>query len=118
MDFDLKRPCAKCPFRTDVRPYLSYGRAEEILVGITAQDATFACHETTQHDDEGDHIPSSKEQHCAGALILLEKTNQPNQIMRIAERLGLYDRRRLHMDAPVYDCDDDMLEAFEAEDAA
>lgn len=39
--------------------------------------------------------------HCAGALIFLEKRNRPNQMMRIAERTGSYDRRTLDMKAPV-----------------
>ena len=43
------------------------------------------------------------EAHCAGALILLEKLNLPSQMMRIAERLGMYDRRKLDMLAPVFD---------------
>lgn len=113
MNFSLKRPCAKCPFRTDVRPYLRPERAEEILLAITEQDATFACHETTEHDEDGDHMLTAKEQHCAGALIMLEKMDQPNQMMRIAERMGFYDRTKLHMDAPVYDCADDMLDQYE-----
>lgn len=43
------------------------------------------------------------EQHCAGALILLEKLDRPSQMMRISERIGMYDRRKLDMDAPVFD---------------
>jgi pSer/pThr/pTyr-binding forkhead associated (FHA) protein len=42
------------------------------------------------------------EQHCAGATILLERLNRPNQMMRWMERLGGYDRTKLDMDAPVY----------------
>jgi hypothetical protein len=34
-------------------------------------------------------------------LIYLEKRQQPHQMMRIAERLGLYDYRQLDMQAPV-----------------
>lgn len=113
MNFSLKRPCAKCPFRTDVHPYLPPERADEILTAITVQDATFACHETTEFDEEGEHCSSSDEQHCAGALILLERMEQPNQMMRIAERIGMYDRTKLHMDAPVYEDDDHMLCAYE-----
>lgn len=30
--------------------------------------------------------------HCAGAMIVLEHEERPNQIMRIAERLGFYDQ--------------------------
>ena len=42
-------------------------------------------------------------QHCGGAMILLEKIDRPNQMMRIMERIGGYDRRKLKMDADVFD---------------
>ena len=42
-------------------------------------------------------------QHCGGALILLEKIESPNQMMRIMERMGGYDRHKLKMDADVFD---------------
>ena len=50
-------------------------------------------------------------QHCSGALIVLEKLEQPNQMIRISERLGLYDRRKLNMKAPVFDDFDEFAEA-------
>ena len=49
-------------------------------------------------------------EHCAGALIFLEAQEQPNQMMRIAERLGLYDRRKLDMESPVFDDADAMAD--------
>ena len=36
-------------------------------------------------------------------MILLEKIERPNQLMRIMERLGFYDREKLDMTAPVFD---------------
>lgn len=99
--FSITSPCAKCPFRCDIKPYLRAGRVEEILRSLDR--AVFPCHETTEHNEEGSHVESDKEIHCAGALILLEKVNRPSQMMRIAERLGIYDRRKLKMDAPVFD---------------
>lgn len=102
MKFEMKQPCPKCPFRSDIRAYLRPERAREIADGLTRQQATFACHQTTEHDDDGEYIPGSEEQHCAGALIVLEKMNRPNQMMRWMERIGGYDRRKLKMDAPVF----------------
>lgn len=102
MNFDLKTPCKDCPFRTDVRGYITASRAREIIDAITSQQKTFACHKTTKHDDDGEHIPRDKEQHCAGATIFLERMDAPNQMMRIAERIGFYDRRKLDMAAPVF----------------
>jgi hypothetical protein len=95
MKFELTRPCAKCPFRSD-RPFgLRRARCEEIAAGLFRQDATFICHETTK-------APGT-EQHCAGALILHEKLGRPNWRIRFAARLGLFEPQRLHLEAPVVD---------------
>ena len=103
----MTAPCSHCPFRTDVTPYLRADRAREIADGLTRLQGTFSCHKTVDTDDDDDdddepHIPSADEQHCAGALIMLEHMNQPNQLMRIYERLRGYDRSKLDMTAPVY----------------
>lgn len=99
--YRLKRPCANCPFRSDRPPFLSHDRAQEIAEDLEA-GATFYCHKTLDYDDfEGTVKPVS--QSCAGSLITMEREERPNQIMRIAERLRLYDRRTLDMDSPVYD---------------
>lgn len=118
MDFDLKRPCANCPFRSDIMFHLNTDRVEEILDGILYQDATFACHKTTHgeevEDDEGNtyYNHTGKEQHCAGALLLMEHMERPNQMMRIAERLRLYKRDELDYTSLVFETDDDMIEAY------
>jgi len=113
MNFDLVAPCKHCPFRTDVTPYLRTARAQDICDSITHRDMSFACHKTTKHDDEGEHIPTSKEQHCAGATIMLEKMKMPNQAMRIAGGRW-YDPTKLQMDAPVYESTDAMVKAYRA----
>lgn len=62
----------------------------------------FHCHLTGETDEEtSELVPTAESKHCAGALIFLEKRDRPNQMMRISERLGLYDRTKLNMDAPV-----------------
>lgn len=105
MNFDQTNPCPNCPFRTDTLPYLTKARAKEISLAITIQQKTFTCHKYVEHNDEGEAVDNPDGQHCAGALILLEKLDQPNQMMRIAERLRFYDRKKLNMDAPVFnDC--------------
>lgn len=111
MNFNLTNPCSTCPFRHDVKPFLNYDRVIEIGEGIIERDWTFSCHKTTSHDEEENHIPKDDEQHCAGALILLEKLKRPNQMTRIAERLGFYDRHKLKMDSPIYDSIEEMAEA-------
>lgn len=117
MKFDLKQPCNNCPFRTDVDFYLDDHRVQEICDSITRNQQTFACHKTTRFDDDGETVPHKKEQHCAGALIMLEHMNQPNQMMRIAERCGFYDRNKLDMDALVFEHTDEMIEEYEVRNA-
>lgn len=75
--------------------------------------ADFPCHKTTAEGDEGEVVVPETAQHCAGALILLEKIEEPSQMMRICERIGLYDRRKLKMDAPMFDSWDEMRERME-----
>lgn len=108
MEYKLTSPCKDCPFRSDVKPYLTLARAAEIASAV-ASGATFSCHKHNEFDDEDEVVKEN--QHCAGAMIMLEKMEQPNQMMRIAERLGMYDMRKLDMKAPVYDTPDDMIEA-------
>lgn len=101
----MTEPCPQCPFRTDIHGYLTPERAEEIAHGIIEEQRTFTCHKTTVpvEDDDGhcDMEDGPNAQHCAGAMIFLEKLKRPNQMMRIAERLGMYDYRKLNMKAPV-----------------
>jgi hypothetical protein len=105
MKYDLKTPCAHCPFRSDVKPYIHPERVEEII------GQPFSCHKTTTCKDRGNDHPEA--QHCAGSLILHEKMEKPHQMMRIMERLGGYDRTKLNMDAPVYDDANAMISAHE-----
>lgn len=91
------KPCSSCPFRSDKPGYLTPERAREIV----ASD-NFSCHKTVDYDEEGEGRVTHKSLTCAGFAILCELTNHPSQMMRIAERLGLYDRRRLNMQAPVH----------------
>jgi len=115
-EYSLKKPCSNCPFRTDVTPYLRVGRVQEMEAELIGQQRSFTCHKTTvagEDDEDGSSnmVDGPNAQHCAGAMILLEKSNAPNQMMRIAERLGLYKPSELDMDAPVYDSFREMREA-------
>jgi hypothetical protein len=109
MKFDLRKPCNNCPFRTDIVFTLAQARVEQIVHAITELDQTFACHKHLKNDDDGFNIPHKNDQHCAGAMILLERIHRPNQMMRIAERVGLYDRHKLDMSAPVFGSADEMI---------
>lgn len=112
MKYNLKTPCAHCPFRSDIRPFIRPERVEEIAYG----NAEFPCHKTLNYhteDADGEGVTTEDTQHCAGLLILLEREEQPHQMMRICERLNLYDRTKLDMNAPVYDDIESAIEAHE-----
>jgi len=111
MKHNLTTPCKDCPFRKDVIPYLTNDRVREITEAVTRGQQSFSCHKTTtsvgkSNMDEG-------AEHCAGAMIMLEKMDQPNQMMRIMERIGMYDRTKLDMNAPVYESTEEMVEVYE-----
>lgn len=110
--FDLRGPCADCPFRTDKPFYLGERRAAEIADSMVDDDAPFTCHKTIDYSS-GEPNVTDNGRACAGAMVILEKMGHPNQEMRIAERLGWYDPARLDMDAPVPDSMDEWV-AYQA----
>lgn len=65
----------------------------------------FPCHQTASsiEDEDGfaEFRANDKSVHCAGALIFNEKRGVANQMMRICERLGMYDASKLNMEAKV-----------------
>lgn len=86
--FDRAKPCKTCPFRKQGGLIgLGEEKASEIVSALL-NDQTFTCHDDID-------LPSLKRNHCVGAMILLEKLDKPNQMMRISERLGGYDRTKL-----------------------
>lgn len=93
MKYNMTEPCDACPFLKD-----SGFTAKSLLAHASGE---FACHKACKVNDGVFQARSQKTPHCAGALIFLEKRKQPHQMMRIAERLGLYDRSKLNMNAPV-----------------
>lgn len=110
--FDLKKPCGNCPFRKGQGERFNLGteRCLEILNG-----EAFQCHKTVDYRYEDDPYKrqGKKPQQCAGVMSLLHRAGLPNQIMRVAERLGAADFSKLdHTD--VYG---DMAEAIEAHSA-
>lgn len=96
MKYTMAEPCQECPFlRKNAK---SYGLRKLNMFA----SGEFACHKTCEIDDEeGVFNPKDNSLHCAGALIFLEKREQPHQMMRICERLGFYDRSKLKMDCAV-----------------
>jgi hypothetical protein len=104
--FDLTRPCGRCPFRSDIRFGLRPARVLEILRDRRGFPApSFACHKTVDYDADQPRVPPDA-QHCAGVLAILHREGRPNDMMQIAERLGIWDPASLDPTAPFYDSTD------------
>jgi hypothetical protein len=100
MNYSMIKHCSNCPFLKEGGVPLRKSRIREIGgMMLSGQGGTFPCHKTVDYrDDEenGCYHPTEGNSHCAGALIFAEKGNPAGtQMMRIAERIGLYDRRKL-----------------------
>jgi hypothetical protein len=94
MNYAKTTPCPDCPFLTGTEHAYTDERLAEFASGA------FPCHKTTRI--ESNEFQATKEsQHCAGALIYNEKRDQSHQMMRIAERMGIYDYSKLDMEASV-----------------
>ena len=71
-DFML-RPCQHCPYRRDVKPFLTPERGEELAYHATNPYNFFPCHKTTVEDensDEGESLVTEDSKECAGFLTL------------------------------------------------
>lgn len=76
----MKKPCEHCPFRNDLKPYLTPERGEELAYLAQNKYNSFPCHKTTQCDEQGyNHVGNNSKQ-CAGFLTL-----QINEGMRIPD---------------------------------
>ncbi len=99
MKYDMTKPCDQCPFLTKLKRGFTTRRLEEMASG------EFPCHKTAEvvEDDEcgSEYHATADSQHCAGALIYLEKRDRSHQMMRIMERTNGYDRTKLDMTAAV-----------------
>ena len=94
MNYGQTKPCTECPFL--IGSGFTYRSLQEHASG------EFACHKACDLGDDGQYrARNEKTPHCAGALIFPEAQDKPRQMMRICERLGLYDRKKLDMTQPV-----------------
>ncbi len=103
MTYDLHKPCKNCPFLKKGGVRLTRGRVNEIAGMMLGGRGEFPCHRTTRENADGDLVETSKSKHCAGALIFAEKHNRSTQMMRICERIGMYDRTKLQGHDTVFD---------------
>lgn len=98
MNYDLHSPCINCPFRKEGGIRLRAGRVRELIRNTQNPGAEFACHKTLE---DGKIVATS--QHCAGALIFAQKQGTSTQMMRICERLRLFDPSKLKSLDAVFD---------------
>lgn len=113
MKYTQTSPCGNCPFLKEGGIRLHPERAREIADNmLSTEGATFACHKTAiDSDDENGRTEGPDSLHCAGALIFAEKNGNATQMMRICERLGMYDASKLKNQHLVFDDLDQMLDA-------
>lgn len=108
MLFDLKKPCGGCPFLKENNLRLSRRRKQKFVNDIVKKEYAFVCHRSTK-DYSG---KSGKENHCAGALIIMKKNKIHNMVTRIATAIGGYNPDLLKMDSPVFDNFEDFVETY------
>jgi hypothetical protein len=90
MQFKIQRPCEHCPFRKDVRPFLTAERAAELRDTLRDDQRWFACHETTGVKG-GKRVRAADQSHCAGAMFVLLNEGNQNVAMRLAHVFKLID---------------------------
>jgi len=86
LNFDLKRPCANCPFRKVGAIDLHPDRLPSIVDGLLRDDRSwFICHKTSRLR------PVARRSQCVGSMVYLLKLDAPSVSMRMAAALGMLD---------------------------
>lgn len=86
MNYNRKKPCGNCPFLDSPKAVrLHPARAEEIGYNmLSSGGGDFVCH-------KGLDKPERERSHCAGAIRFALKHDNMTQMMRISQRLGMFD---------------------------
>ena len=71
----MKQPCKHCPFRRDVKPFLTPERGEELAYHAQSPYNSFPCHKTTVSDEEYggegyEMVVTENSKECAGFITL------------------------------------------------
>lgn len=87
--FNLRKPCANCPFRNDDKAIpLHKGRREEIIGSlVSGREASFICHKTLHTGGKTPTKPSV----CPGAAAVSRKMGRDTVIIQLAMRMGVID---------------------------
>ena len=119
-EYDLKRPCLHCPFRTDdtaIR-FASINRALDIWA--SAYFHGFPCHNAADYVEEdptsgiqSGYYMGEDSQHCGGSIIMLLKLYRGSPWPGIGDdqRRADWLAARVDMNAPVFDDLDEFLRA-------
>jgi hypothetical protein len=75
MEHYMKQPCKHCPFRRDVKPFLTPERGEQLAYASQNPYNSFSCHKTTVSDEEfggeGEEMVCTEDsKECAGFMTL------------------------------------------------
>lgn len=103
--FEQMTPCKSCPFRTDHPPSLRPGRTRQIEADLKA-DKQFVCHGKIR-----------QKVNCAGSLLMMVQLGLSNNPMRMAERLRIFDPKKLNKRVKIYPSFDAMEAAMRGEEA-
>ena len=78
--------CDDCPFIAPEKLHISPERVDMIKEDLD-NDGNFICHKTAYPEEFGK--PDIGRRMCWGAWKYLKDTDNPNQIMRLAQRMGI-----------------------------
>ena len=75
MENHMKKPCKHCPYRKDVKPFLTPERGEELAYHAQNPYNSFTCHKTTVSDEEfggegEEMVATQHSKQCAGFMTL------------------------------------------------
>lgn len=82
-NYFCKVPCKHCPYRNDIKPFLTNERAEELAYHAENPYNTFPCHKTTEYDensDDGEMLTTENSKECAGFLTMQIAINGEHHI--------------------------------------
>lgn len=89
MDFNLKRPCANCPFRREGAIELMPGRLNSIIEGLRKNDHdVFLCHKTVYRKRRTMRRDRVQPSACAGALAYMYREGRLPVPARLAIHYG------------------------------
>jgi len=81
----IKKPCPQCPYRHDIKPFLTAERGEELAFAPQNPFNTFPCHKTTEEDEEGETYTGERSKECAGFLTLRANELGEDEVYECAE---------------------------------